>query len=45
MIRRYLEWRTARARPPVRLGVRAARYGALAFAIGLAVILWVESGG
>lgn len=38
MFRRYLEWRTRRAGPPVSLSVRAARYGALAFAIALAIM-------
>ena len=39
MIRRYLDWRTARARPPVVLSVRAARIGAAATVVGLGVIL------
>ena len=39
MIQRYLDWRTARARPPVVLSVRAARYGAVATLIGLGMIL------
>ena len=38
MLERYLAWRTARARPPVRLGTRAARWGALAVALSLAVV-------
>ena len=35
---RYLAWRTRRAGPPVALGVKAARYGAAAFALALLLL-------
>lgn len=34
---RYLLWRTRRARPVLTLGERAARYGAAAFLLGVAI--------
>ena len=39
MLDRYLGWRTRRAGPPVTLGQRAARWGAVAFLIGAVVLL------
>ncbi|KIT16824.1 hypothetical protein [Jannaschia aquimarina] len=36
--RRYLDWRARTARPPVALGVRAARLGALACCIAIAIL-------
>ncbi|WP_179380848.1 transglycosylase domain-containing protein [Jannaschia marina] len=40
VVRRYLAWRTRTARPPVRLGTRAARFGALAVLLAVAIIAW-----
>ncbi|WP_299645798.1 hypothetical protein [uncultured Jannaschia sp.] len=38
LLARYLGWRTARARPPLSLAETAARYGAVAFLIGAAIL-------
>ena len=38
VIQRYLDWRTRTARPPAKLSVRAARYGALATLIAALVM-------
>ena len=38
LLARYLRWRTARARPPLSLAERAARYGALAVLIGATIL-------
>lgn len=38
MFRRYLGWRTRRAGPPLTLGTRAARWGAVAFCVGAIVL-------
>ncbi|WP_308916725.1 hypothetical protein [Jannaschia sp. LMIT008] len=37
MIGRYLEWRLRKARPPVALGLRAARWGAVACLAGIVI--------
>lgn len=40
VMRRYLDWRARTARPPVRLGAKAARLGALAVLLALAILAW-----
>ena len=38
MIKRYFAFRSRNARPPVRLGIHAARWGALACLLGFGVL-------
>ena len=39
MLERYFAWRLRRAGPPVSLSIKAARYGAIAFVVSLAIML------